>query len=579
MKSKKINIAQFRYIALFVIFTLFSCESMIEEQKYDFIQDSDIEDSDAGADQWVTGVYSKLSDDMFRYDMFPSVLEFDCDYMSGPDWSFGTFGAGNFQGSEHTQTMWEGFYNLIHRASYALENIEKMSNLSEAHKANVMGELYFLKGYSYFMLVRAFGEIPIRRHSVNLGLENENQPKQAIPDVYAHIIELLSYAQDNMYKNTDEAFVEGHASAGAAAAFLAKTYLTIASASLAPTEVRVKGGKPFSWDNEGNLVFDNYTVQTFVKEQVAGYESFNSKEYFKLAMDKAKQVIDGAYGTYALLPFSDIWTQASKNKVEHIWSLQTLSGSEKYGTQFSQSYCGTFDGNDVIINGKWWGLRDHWYRLFESKDLRIKEGVMHRWVKQGYHTPSWNGGAVYPSYGEWWEKSQNGEAPYDDGRTYVNDKGSEYLAFLTKYADVTDNTIARQDANWPFMRFADVLLIYAEAANEYNGAPSQEALDALNKVRERSEATDKVLSGNGSIGDLVSFRSAVLEERAMELALEGDRRWDLIRWGIYLQTMNGIGGYDEVNVNKARLKKHLLFPIPTTEMNANNAINENNYGW
>ena len=144
---------------------------------------------------------------------------------------------------------------------------------------------------------------------------------------------------------------------------------------------------------------------------------------------------------------------------------------------------------------------------------------------------------------------------------------------------MTDNKIERTDANWPFLRFADVLLIYAEAANEANNAPTDEALAALNRVRTRSNATPKTLTGNGNIGNLVDFRSAVIEERAMELALEGDRRWDLIRWGIYLPVMNAIGGVDEVNVMKSRQSKHLLFPLPKSEMDANSAITENNPGW
>ena len=62
----------------------------------------------------------------------------------------------------------------------------------------------------------------------------------------------------------------------------------------------------------------------------------------------------------------------------------------------------------------------------------------------------------------------------------------------------------------------------------------------------------------------------------MELALEGDRRWDLIRWGIYLQAMNALGGMDEANNVKQRSSKHLLFPIPTLEILTNQGVNENN---
>lgn len=590
MKNKIIHIFKLFCIAGLFAMVSTSCEDMIEEKKFDFIQPEDIEDSDDGANQWVTGVYSKLSDDIFRWSVFPSVLEFDCDYMTGPDWSFGSFGAGNFQSSEHATTMWEKYYNLIHRANYALENIDKMQNVSEKHRKNVVGELYFLKAYAYFSLVRAYGEIPIRKASINSGIEDPNQPRQSIENVYTHVIELLTDAQNMMYKNTDAEFVEGRASAGAAASLLAKVYVTIASASKpAGEQLKVRGGTPFIM-NGNDKVYTNPTTQTVTKEQVKGYEGYDSKKYFELARDKANEVITGKYGTYDLLPFDEMWTQSSKNKVEHIWSLQTISGDAKYGMTYPNAYCGTVNDAGFIINGLWWGCRDHWYKLFESKDYRIEKGVMHRWVREGSdNTADWAGGSFYPDNEEWRKKAkgytdENGNyvspvAPFDDGRDYRSDKNSSFLAFLTKYSYVTDNKIERTDANWPFLRFADVLLIYAEAANEANNAPTDEALAALNRVRTRSNATPKTLTGNGNIGNLVDFRSAVIEERAMELALEGDRRWDLIRWGIYLPVMNAIGGVDEVNVMKSRQSKHLLFPLPKSEMDANSAITENNPGW
>lgn len=202
-----------------------------------------------------------------------------------------------------------------------------------------------------------------------------------------------------------------------------------------------------------------------------------------------------------------------------------------------------------------------------------------------------NGGSFYPNTKEWEDKAKgytdvSGNfvapvAPFNDGKIYRSDNAASFIAYLTKYSYVTDNTQERTDANWPFLRYADILLIYAEATNEYensNGARS-EAIAKLNLIRERSNATPKALTGAGNIDTQEAFRSAVLEERAMELALEGDRRWDLIRWGIYLDVMNKIGGYDEVNVNKARLEKHLLYPIPQSEMDTNKLIENNNPGW
>lgn len=54
---------------------------------------------------------------------------------------------------------------------------------------------------------------------------------------------------------------------------------------------------------------------------------------------------------------------------------------------------------------------------------------------------------------------------------------------------------------------------------------------------------------------------------------------DLIRWGIYLQAMNAIGGRDEANINKARSERNLLYPIPADEINVNDSISSNNPGW
>lgn len=170
--------------------------------------------------------------------------------------------------------------------------------------------------------------------------------------------------------------------------------------------------------------------------------------------------------------------------------------------------------------------------------------------------------------------------------------GSEqFFAFQTKYLQqISDRSLSRTDANYPFLRYADVLLILAEAANELNG-PTQEAVSALNQVRERSNATPrdieqfeegttvKVDGVNTKVSPKASLRSSIIEERAMELALEGDRRWDLIRWGIYLPAMNALGGSDEAGNVKERSEKHLLFPIPVLEVLTNKGITANNPGW
>ncbi|MDR2954523.1 MAG: RagB/SusD family nutrient uptake outer membrane protein [Prevotella sp.] len=591
---KKYSLSIFLHIMLLsgIVMLFSSCEDMIEENLYDSI--TEIEDSDTGANQYITGVYSFLLDDMFRWDQFPKVLDMDCDYATGPDWSLSAIGAGNFQ--NEMDPVWTKSYTLIHRANNAIEKIEEMSNVTPAYQVNTIGEMKFLKAWGYFLLVRAYGAVPIHYKSVNAGSEF-HQPRQPIPTVYEHIISLLTEAEDAMYKNTDVNFTEGHASAGAAASLLAKVYLTMGSASLSSGTLTIKGGVPFTGSGD-NKVYTNPTALTLDKKQVAGYESLDSRTYFELARDKAKQVMDGEYGSYDLLSFGQLWTAASRNKTEHIFSIQPVTADTQYGLGISRYYTGTENTSGIIIEGLFHGCRDHWYKLFESRDLRIEQGVMHRW--RLIDQLPWDGGFFYPNNDEWSIKARGyyvagsdtiydnpatgkpfeKDPLYSDGYNYVYETGSSRsLAFLTKYYNASDRTSARTDVPWPVLRFADVLLIYAEAANEVNGSPTSDALAALNRVRVRSNATSKSLSGSGSIGSLESFRSFVVEERARELALEGDRRWDLIRWGVYLDVMNAIGGYDEVGIRKVREDKHLLYPIPTDEILTNKAINENNPGW
>jgi hypothetical protein len=138
---------------------------------------------------------------------------------------------------------------------------------------------------------------------------------------------------------------------------------------------------------------------------------------------------------------------------------------------------------------------------------------------------------------------------------------------------VNDPTVANSDAFYPLMRYAEVFLIYAEAANEAAGGPTAEAYAQLNVIRTR------VLASAAPAGmSQEQFRSFVLAERAREFSLEGIRRFDLCRWGIYTQVMNRISA-GQNNISKVRAQRNLLLPIPLSELNSNKSIIGNNPGW
>ena len=569
---------------------LTSC-AWIEENPDSLVTDVSMGDSPEACDAWVTGTYSKWIYDMFCWGYFPRMLEFDADYISGPDWLFGTFGAGNFQGEQDlTDALWKGCYGLIARSINAEQHIAEMKNIDAAVRNNAIGEMRFNRALAYFLLVRAYGDIPIQPTvmkdyvaQVSVGL-----PRRPVAEVCDTIISLLESSTRLMYKNTDGAYRAGHANAGSAAGLLAKVYATMAAAAMPEgTQVIVRTGAPYLTDANGNRQYAPLQSRTFSKRVVKGYEQMHAAQLWQQAADWAESVIDGTFGSYELLPYDDLWKKASATASEFMFSVGTVSGNATYKTSVHTQYEGymTATGSDFIQSGGWTGCTRHWYDLFDHDDYRITKGVRHRW--RNYTQRESNSGFYYPKDDEYtimatgrnlngdWVK--NPEGIFADGVNYYYSTDAQCLAFTTKYEDVTDNAIDNADANWPFLRYADVMLVYAEALNELE-RPG-DAIRYLNEVQKRSNSVLSSMGGSRALADKTQRRSAIIEERAKELACEADRRWDLIRWGIYLDAMNAIGGTDDGGVVKTRTERNLLFPLPQQEINTNPAINANNPGW
>ena len=569
-------------LCLSSLFCLTACNSWIEENPESEITDERVGDSNEAAAEWLTGTYSKWIDDMFRWGYFPRVLEFDADYISGPDWLFGTFGAGNFQGeSDVTDALWKGCYGMIGRCNNAQRHIQAMEKISAATKNNAIGELKFMKAFAYFLIVRAYGDCPIQPEEETT---DYNQPRQSVIAVYDYIIKNLEEAAAQMYKNTDASYQKGHANAGSAAGLLAKVYATMASAAMPEgTEITVRTGPAYTGTSSSRKYAPLQDI-VLKKTAVAGYTDFNAATLYGKSAEWAKKLIDGEYGTYELLPYDKLWAKESATASEFMFSVGSVSGDAVYKNAVHSQYEGykTSQGSDFIQSGGWVGCSRRWYDLFDHDDYRITKGVKHRW--RAYTQEATNTGFFYPNTEEYtimatgydlsgtWVADPSGI--YADGVSYYYSMDSQCLAFTTKYMDVTNDAIENADANWPFLRFADVLLIYAEAQNELGNA--SDAVTYLNKVRERSNAVGATADG---LSTIEARRSAILEERAKEFACEADRRWDLIRWGIYLDAMNAIGGTDDSGVLKSRVSRNLLFPIPAQELNTNKAITSNNPGW
>jgi hypothetical protein len=517
-----------------------SCKKALDETPYSFYSPENFYKNESDAKAAINGVYAEL----YTYDLylqpFWNITILDDDHVSGADWFLGTTGAGNPQAYFGWQAPWIGCYTIIARANTVLENIPAITNMDPDVKKRILGEAYFLRGWAYFQLVQLYGGVPLRLKALSVENPQVNVARATVKETYDVIINDFKSAETNLFPlGHAKAGEAGRINQGVAKAFLAKTYLTMASGA-ATGNVIVRGGT----DNG---------VYTYVKTVVAGHETMDSKALYTLARDKAAEVISS--NLYTLTPsWKDLWSIAGRNNKEQMWELQSLAG-----TAFVNNLSAYFPARSVFGQGAVW-MTNNEYNDYEIADTRVLDGVTHNYTTlQGTNI-------FYPFAQSALYKVVNG-VTYNNSNTTTSER-----AYVIKFSAVADPTVANSDAFFPLLRYSEVLLMYAEAENEVNGATTL-AYQAVNAVRTRVNASAAPAGMNPE-----QFRSFVLAERAREFALEGIRRFDLIRWGVYLPVMNKITA-GQNNISKVRSLKNLLLPLPLNELNSNKAITGNNPGW
>lgn len=136
-----------------------------------------------------------------------------------------------------------------------------------------------------------------------------------------------------------------------------------------------------------------------------------------------------------------------------------------------------------------------------------------------------------------------------------------------------NNPRAQSAIDFKIMRYAEVLLNFAEGENEANG-PTDAAYNAINQVRARA----KLPPLEGLTKE--QFREKVRHERGVELVGEGHRKWDLLRWGIWLETMKSLPDYDLPTLGAQNIsERDKLFSIPAVEIAKNPNLLPNNPGY
>ncbi|CAL66682.1 RagB/SusD family nutrient uptake outer membrane protein [Christiangramia forsetii] len=283
--------------------------------------------------------------------------------------------------------------------------------------------------------------------------------------------------------------------------------------------------------------------------QMTGFP-LNQDDKFALAEAELKEVIDsGVYGLVDSYP--DLFDYTNEQNKEILFSIGKEGPGKNEG-----SYLGAFYGPNGNVNeGGGFGTvyaNHEWEASYDRDDIRLLNNVAkhnaNNWTpEEGMFNPeSWGTNKVPWRAWKWHAEKPN---------NYVNDAPF-------------DN---------PYIRFADVLLMYAEALNG-QGELSQAVIDmTVNSLRERVRLEPTAVP-DMALGSQSENAAEILAERRRELALEGWRRNDLIRFGVYEETINAINqegfstaGNPGPNYNEFEIR----WPIPNSEIELNPSLEQN----
>lgn len=414
-----------------------------------------------------------------------------------------------------TNTYWNDHFSMINLANKELYFADSLKVTDDASLRNI-GEARFFRAYAFFELVKAYGEVPL----INFYYTDPAagiKPKASVDDIYAQIDKDLDSASKYLPLNWNDASgintFPGRLTRGAAKALWAQTYL-----------FRKQWAK----------------VVTLCNEVIA----------------------DGQYSLTS--KFYDIWKDglngAGKNGPESIFEMQATvgqNGTPYYGVQWGTCQNVRQGGASVEWN-LGWGWNTPTQNLvgdWSSSDPRKNQTVLYSGEFDG-GAPEGGYGATLPPY----NKDSLGKPGYLD-QPYWNKKVYSDPA-MRSYTGEINSSGGADWINHRIIRYADVLLMLAEASNETgDGATAASMLEQV-RARARNSGLDPNALPYIPFSSQSQMRQAIKEERRWEFAMEGYRFYDLVRWGDALSVLGSLG-YQPRNA---------LYPIPQPAIDLSNGV-------
>ena len=485
--------------------------------------------------------------------------------------------------SDDVYQTWTWLYKGIRNANAFLENIEGTDFDPDG---KMEAQARFLRAYYYFILAQNWIDVPLRLKAID--------PYNDVKCPATPQLKVMQFAVSEMEKSLETITDD----------------LTYSPSDVTKTTV------------EGILA----RVYLYMAgEAVSGTTADQKHEYFGKAADYARMVIES--GKHELNPdYSQIFINMIGDKYdkeyhESMWEADFLGdrsspdfyGNSRWGElnglRSSNSGTNYSEMNTNFAYGlfcntiKLWNLYMDDDRTKLEKNLSVITDKRQLWSLPPYH---YNGTGeeawLYPYGGDPSDtrKLITGidKTPYYTSGAAVKDRnstnqeetyypGSRYCGKFRREVQYEGRKNFKSiwcGINVPLLRYSDVLLMYAEAMNEYNGSPTEDLYNVILPLRERAGIASEPFSKYASYE---KFQQFVRNERARELCFEGLRKFDLLRWGIYLSSMKevaALSGTSQWNTSTARnyvtivsrtSEKNNYMPIPSLELAVNTELKQN----
>jgi len=509
-------------VPLVAALTLAGCHDWLVEAPEDFFTPDNFPASEAdlkialgGIDDWYTGGAAQA----YFHRGWPMITEVPSDQTVASSTTDSRYEEDSYTldaSNEWLWRVWQQIYGAISQANFLIDRIPRMTGVAQDVKDRYLGAAKFHRAFNHFNAVRVWGSVPLMLTPVEDFATTAQITRAPIADVYAGIVADLQESARLLPLRWPDALTpdDGRPTRGAANAMLADAYLNMS----------------------GAVVQQNHWAD---------------------AAAAAKAVIDSK--AYSLVPnFANLWLIKNKNGPEHIYSIQFQGLKRNLFTCQSRP-----SGIGVESCTNYWYSTAAFMGTFDSLDAR-KSVTFLTQVNVPLGCVTGASGCVTYYYDK--TASDGKTAAFGNKLPRFSQPMPYYGKFFDADGSIQNNQSQRTDLNWPIYRYAEVLLLFAEAENEANG-PTADAYGAINQVRARA----KLPALAGLSQD--QFRDAVRQERSWELAFESKRLFDLKRWGTFYSVLS------QDPVAKIGIQPFMVFlPIPQREIDLDPALGQNT-GW